>query len=87
MPIQNTWYCKTCKFEVFNSKSTCGKCRAPKPTQIKNISEYTAILKQFDVERAEIQQNEQTRCTRCIQDGRVYNKEPMQSFHNCWKYT
>jgi hypothetical protein len=82
---KNTWYCFTCKFYVFNSKLNCNKCSSQKP-----IAKFTSYCPEFDKEICkffnEQHLNAETDCLRCKQDGKVYNKDPLKSNHNCWKY-
>lgn len=31
---ENDWWCRTCEFKIFASKSHCGKCGTPKPAGV-----------------------------------------------------
>ncbi len=84
---KNTWHCIVCNFYVFNTKTRCSKCLTPKP-QTNTLASYDP---DFDKKLCDFFQHsrleEKTTCVKCIDDGRVFNKEPMKSLHNCWKYS
>jgi hypothetical protein len=92
----NTWYCSKCNFDVFNSKSKCSKCLTEKPVNTKPINteltDYQKIIcdPAFVAEISKFHwdaiKDKEVDCPRCKRDGRMYNKDPMKSNHNCWKY-
>jgi hypothetical protein len=87
MSIKNTWYCSICDFYVFNTKTHCNKCLTPKP-QTNIFSSYDPDFDKkcvifFQQSRLE----EKTTCGRCINEGRIFNKDNMKTNHNCWKYS
>jgi len=85
---KNTWHCSICDFYVFNTKTQCNKCLAPKPQTQKFTFSYDH---DFDKKIGEFFQQshlkEKTMCVKCINEGRIFNKDPMKSNHNCWKYS
>lgn len=94
METRNCWRCEKCDFYVFNSKKKCKKCLSDKPVQVCNYANntpYNNILKNSDKETQEhyhkIYLESEVSCSRCRSEGRVYNKDPLISNHNCWKYS
>lgn len=90
---KNTWHCSICDFYVFNTKQKCDKCltQKPKPKCLTQPKYNTSYDPCFDKTVCEYFQTklleEKTSCTKCKNEGRIYNKEPMMSNHNCWKYS
>lgn len=90
----NTWYCSTCDFYIFNSKSKCHKCLASKPINPNNPNnpnnatsydpEFNRQVCDYFIQKS---RNEKTTCSRCKREGRIYNYEKLKSNHNCWKYS
>lgn len=83
---KNTWYCSKCDFYVFNTKLKCNKCSMKKP-----MYDFTSYDPQFDKSICNYftrqHLNEKTDCVVCKTEGRIYNKDPLKSNHNCWKYS
>ena len=81
---KNTWYCSVCDFYVFNTKPQCNKCAMKRPkTKSYDIGFDEKICDYFQQTRLE----EKTTCIKCKNEGRIFNKDPMKSNHNCWKYS
>jgi hypothetical protein len=84
---KNTWHCSVCDFYVFNTKTQCNKCLTPKP-QPNTFSSYDS---DFDKKICDFFQQshleEKSTCGRCINEGRIFNKDHMKTNHNCWKYS
>lgn len=89
--LKNTWYCATCNFYVFDTKQECKKCLQKKPEKNKNTISDVYYDKEFDEEMNNFHKQQKleskTFCSRCRREGRIFNKEPMKSVHNCWKYS
>lgn len=84
--MKNTWYCSVCDFYVFNSKLQCKKCLTKKPV-VYNVS-YDPKFDEMICNYFRCSELERkTECKRCINEGRLFNKDPMLSVHNCWKYS
>ena len=81
---KDTWHCSVCNFYVFNKKTECKKCYTKKP----NTTPYDPS---FDKEVCSyfksVNLDSETACLRCRREGRMFNKDPMKSAHNCWKYS
>ena len=87
-PPKNTWYCSTCDFYVFNTKSSCNKCLAEKPVPKANNyesydPEFNRQVCDYFVKQRQMQKSEEI-CGRCRQE--VSEGKP-KSHHNCWKYS
>ena len=93
MSTPNTWHCSNCNFDVFNSKSQCNKCLTKKPEVKSNSTGHTfySYDPEFDREVCNYFQQSRLesvpRCSRCRKEGRLLEKDPMLSVHNCWKYS
>lgn len=87
--MKNTWRCSKCNFDVFNSKTKCKVCLTKKTNL--NENKLVSYNPSFDEEICNYFKNkhleEKTVCERCKNEGRLYNKDPMLSIHNCWKYS
>lgn len=85
---KNTWHCSVCDFYVFNTKTKCNKCLTQKQQPTYTFSSYDP---EFDKKICEyfVQSHldEKTSCGKCKHEGRIFNKDPMKSSHNCWKYS
>lgn len=85
---KNTWHCTGCNFYVFNTKQKCDKCSAQKP--LPNVTKMS-YDPHFDKSVADYWSqhhfNDKTNCAKCIAEGRIFNKDPLKSNHNCWKYS
>ena len=85
--LKNTWHCSVCDFYVFNTKSQCNKCLTQKP----KINSYLSYDPDFDRNICEYFNKSylesKVTCEKCKNEGRIFNKEPMLSVHNCWKYS
>jgi len=85
---KNSWYCPVCDFYVFNTKTQCKKCLTQKYKTTNISSSYDPY---FDKQICEYFQqshlDRKTACSKCKNEGRIFNKDPMLSNHNCWKYS
>lgn len=84
---KNTWHCSVCDFYVFNTKSQCNKCLTQKP----KTNSYSSYDPYFDKQICgyfnQSYLESKTSCEKCKNEGRKFNKDPMLSIHNCWKYS
>lgn len=87
MTTKNTWYCEKCQFDVFNSKKKCSKCLTPKPLPKATISYDPEFDKETHNYYIEQHAQSTTFCKRCLNEGRILNRDPPRSVHNCWKYS
>lgn len=85
---KNTWHCSVCDFYVFNTKPQCNKCLTQKPQTKYTSSSYDPV---FDEKLCKFFQQshleEKNVCSKCKNEGRIFNKDDMKSNHNCWKYS
>ena len=49
--------------------------------------EVNQLYEQINKERYENTKDLPPECSKCRQDGRLKNSDPMLSNHNCWKYS
>ena len=80
---------KCSSFNTFDEKynNTTNTTNAIDNNYNKYINDRNNSIIELRKLEKEYHANSITKCRRCFNEGIRYNKEPMKSSHNCWKYS